>query len=66
MKRNFLHRMLLDDARGCFGQFSGENPICLRWCSRRLECSIERDKNLFDEPGEEDSYYTDSSGIMVQ
>jgi len=61
-----LHRMLLDDARGCFGEFSAENPICLRWCSRRLPCSIERDKNLFDETEEEESLYAGPPGIMMQ
>ncbi len=58
-KRNF------DDYIGCFGDFNGEDQICIKHCALRLRCAIEQDQSIKQELLEDLIAY-EGSTIKIQ
>lgn len=43
MKKDGLDGKNLDQYLGCYGSYSGEDPICQKHCVLNLRCAIEKD-----------------------
>lgn len=41
MKKNALETNDFDDYFGCFGEFSAQDRICVKYCALNLRCAIE-------------------------
>ncbi len=45
MKLVYSNMALLDIHLGCFGNFKGSDPICMKSCILSLRCAIEKDQS---------------------
>lgn len=44
----FIDEDLPNDSRDsldCFGEFSRDNPVCIKYCSDSIQCAIEHNEN---------------------
>ena len=53
MKKESMEYLSVDQHQGCLGEFDSKDRVCKTRCALRLQCAIEKERNLRTELLEE-------------